>query len=192
MKRLLIIALAAESMLFAQEGAPVNQSVGPPPVAYTDLYDYSGANLIYVCKARSVQPNYTATIAATTLTDIVDSGTTGTVTWPNHGLAVGNRVTVAGATVDTDLNGTYYVQTVADANTFTITTASVTDATYTDATLTISTTAPRNVAAIWSIEKLTYSGSNLVSRQWANGNPTMVNICANRATSTGTTKITYQ
>lgn len=47
-------------------------------------------------------------------------GTTATATSAAHGLAVGDRVTIAGAT-PTWLNGSYTVATVADADTFTVT-----------------------------------------------------------------------
>lgn len=193
MKKLLLFVITLAFVLAAQEGAVVNPTIGPPPVGYTALNDFSVANLIYTCTARSVQQPYVASVAAGTMTNIVVLVNTGTVTWNNHGLAVGNRVTVAGTVVDLDLNADYYVQTVADANTFTITTSGVTGAptTYTTG-LTITTTAPRNTAAIWSIQKFTYSGANPVATQWANGSPALTSICANRSTTTGADKVTYQ
>lgn len=181
MKKLLFFALALASALAAQEGAVVNQSIGPPPTGYTELNTFSGANLTHVCRARSVQQPYTASVLAGTMTNIVVLTNVGTVTWVNHGLAVGNRTTVAGTVVDTDLNASYNVVGVTSADVFTITTASVGDATYTTG-LTITTTAPRNTAAIWSIQKFSYSGANQTASQWASGNPAMTNICANQAT----------
>jgi hypothetical protein len=181
MKKLLVLVIALAAALSAQEGAVVNPTIGPPPVAYTELNYYSGANQIYQCRARSTQQPYTASVLAGTMTNIVVLTNVGTVTWVNHGLAVNNRITVAGTVVDTDLNTSYNVVGVTSADVFTITTASVGNATYTTG-LTITTTAPRNTAAIWSVQASTYSGANLAAVQWAGGNPAMTNICANRAT----------
>jgi hypothetical protein len=205
MKKLFALMLIAVTA-FGQ-GATVAISKGTPDAAYTALYFYSGSNLTYICKTPAFrqQPTFTwATVPTTgqgTLTNIVVLTNTGTVTTAAaHGLTIGNRVTIAGATVDTDLNGTYYVQTVPSSTTFTITTASVANATYTDATMTLSTTAPRTTAAIWNIERFGYDGSsNLITDQFSVTNTTggiavttFGFICDNRATTTGSTKITYQ
>jgi len=157
--------------------------------ANTVLTYYDGSsNPEYLCIAAGYQPTYKYQIALGNLTNLIDATNTGTVTAANHGLAVGNLVTITGATTDTDLNASYYVQTVADANTFTITTASVTDATYTDAAMVISTNAPRNTASIWNIIKFTYSGSSVATTQSSRPN----SICANRAVTTGATKTWYE
>ena len=191
MKAILIALLLTVSAM-AQEGTVVNQTEGPPPGGYTDLFTYDGSNLpIYACRAKAIQPPYAASVAGATMTNIIVAANVGTVTWTTHGLKIGNRVTVAGAT-DADLNKAYYVQTTADANTFTITVADVSADTYTTG-VTITTTAPRSTAAVWSILKYTYSGTNLISKQWASGSPEkMVNICANQAVTTGATMVTFQ
>ncbi len=98
-----------------------------------------------------------------------------------HGLAVNDRVTVSGATVDTDLNGVYAIVTVGSSTTFTITTVSVADATYTESTLKFTTTAPRTTLPIWGIQKFTYATSVLQATQWAGGSSTG-QVCADRAT----------
>ncbi len=190
--RTIVGVLLIATALFAQ--TPVNQSQSIPPDAYTSLLFYDGSNyLIYSCKAKSIQPSFSWTKAATTLTNIVVLTNVGTVTTSTaHGLAIGNLVTVSGATVDTDLNGIYYIQTVGSTTTFTITTASVANATYTDATLAMSTTAPRSTAAIWDIFKYTISGTNVVAIQKAGGKSGTNSICDNRSTTTGSTKIGYQ
>ena len=171
----------------------------------TEFYDYDGSNnLIYICRARPVpiaqQDNskyaLSITKAATTLTNIAVSSNTATLTSASaHGLRPGNLITVSGGTVDTDLNGTYIILTVPSTTTLTFTTANVSDATYTDATLAVSVTAtPLLTSAIWSIERFTYNASSRVTdKQWANGNrQDYSNICANRAVTTGATKITYK
>ena len=177
--RTIIAGLFLSLVAFAQDSGPVFTKL---------LYYDASSNLEYVCTARAVQATWQYTRADSTITNIVDSSNTATATVPNHGLSVGNLITVSGATVDTDLNGTYYVQTVTDANTFTFTSASVSDATYTDATLVISGTAARNTQPIWEIQKLIYSGTVATHIQTSIPN----SICANRATTTGTTKITWR
>lgn len=192
MKLLTILVLCAASL--CAQGNPVNQTQAPPPDAWTQLLFYDGSNnLIYSCKAKSIQPSFSWTRTATTLTDITVAANVGTVTTSTaHGLAVGNLVTVTGATIDTDLNGTYYIQTVGSTTTFTITTANVGNATYNESTLTVSTTAPRSSAPQWDIFKFIITGSTVSNVQKAFGKSGANSICDNRAVTTGATKITYQ
>lgn len=190
MLRIIALALTCAFIAFGQSpvGTEVIVSSGPERTQWTSLFFRDGSNnLEYICIARSQQDTYTWTVAGSTLTSIVDATNTATVTTASeHGLAVGNLVTIAGAS-DADLNGTYYIQTVPSTTTFTITTASVTDATYTTG-LSMTTRAPRNTAAIWTIQKLSYTTTYIDRVQ--NSAPNQ--ICANRAVTTGTTKITYQ
>jgi len=175
---------------------------GQPPVAISpfpsspmpsQIFIYSGSNMIYQCISRpngpwngiSVPAQFSWTRAANTLTSIANSSTTGTVTTSTaHGLRPGNPVVVSGATVDTDLNGSYVVQTVGSTTTFTITTANVSSSTFTESTLVVTTTAPRSTVAIWTIQRFLYDGSNnLVGTQWANGAATdYTKICDSAAT----------
>lgn len=206
MKKLFAGLLAAMS-LYGQVSTTVALSKGNPDAAYTTLNFYSGANLIYICKAPAFRQQATYTWAITpgvgqgTLTNVVVLTNTGTVTTSAaHGLTIGNKVTITGATVDTDLNGSYYVQTVPSSTTFTITTASVANATYTDATMSLYTTAPRTTAPIWSIQRYGYDGSNnRITEQFAVSSVTggvgtvaYSFICDDRATTTGALKILYQ
>ncbi len=204
MKQLsLLLSLYMAVILFsfrgaAQDGTSVSPSQGPPYVAYTSLYFYDGSGRIeYICQAKSAQDNFQWKRSDSTLTSIVVLTNTGTVTTSTaNGLAVGNRVTVSGATVDTDLNGTYFIQAITSSTVFTITTASVANATYTESTLKVETTAPRSTAPVWDIKKYIYNGSGLVTNlQHANGASNAgknASICDDRATSTGSTKIIYQ
>lgn len=168
-----------------------------PPATAPTLLSFKNGNgdLEYVCFTSPDQPSFSWTRVDATLTSIVVLTDTGTVTTSTaHGLQPGNLVTLAGATVDTDLNGTYVVQTVGSTVTFTITTASVANNTYVEATLTAATTAPRTTAAIWSIQKLVYDAGNFNTHvQWAGGLPSAYKYIAdNRAVSTGATKIDYR
>lgn len=164
------------------------------PITALNFYDGSN-NLIYICKAVSQQPQYTWGVTAAPtqggLTSIAVATNVGTATTTTaHGLAVGNKITVAGSTTAA-LNGEYYVQTVGSTTTFTITTAGVSDATYNTAALTVYSTAPRSSASIWEIRKFVYTSSNLTAQQVAN-NGSMVGVCDNRATTTGATTTYYQ
>ena len=79
------------------------------------------------------------TVAAGTLISVVVASNVGTVTFKEaHNKAVGDIITLSGATVDTDLNANYTVVAASvggDTKKLTITTSAVADATYTDATL---------------------------------------------------------
>lgn len=155
----------------------------PPAEAVTSLLAYTGSSVEYVGYAKSKQPCHQFSVAAGTITNIVVSSNTATATITAHGLATGQRITISGATVDTDLNSTTgYVITVTTADAFTFTTASVADATYTDAGLVVATTAPRTNAACWAIKKLTYTTSLLTATRWAEGSTAAGNIWDNRAT----------
>ena len=97
----------------------------------------------------------------TTLTSIVVSSNVGTVTAPLHGRVVGELVHVTGATVDTDLNGLYVVQSVPGVNQFTINTTNVSNATYTESTLTCGATTitSYDIASVTSASALTLSST---------------------------------
>jgi hypothetical protein len=184
MKRLITLALLCVAAVFAQDGPTFVQSEGPPNFKWVSLFFRDGSsNTEYICYARAVQPEYTFRRSGSTptITNIVDSANTSTVTFSAaHGLLVGNRITISGATVDTDLNGTYLVATVGATTTLTITTASVSDATYTEATLAIATTAARTSSPIWSVQRFFYTSTDVDRAGWGdNGNPAA--ICDDRA-----------
>ncbi len=181
----LLIALFTFS-LCAQDGTPVNDSQGPPYVSYTTILKYSGSDLVATCEAKSQQPTATFIISGTTpyaLTSIVVATNVGTVTTASaHGLGVNDKITVAGATIDTDLNGVYKIATVGSTTTFTIATVAVADATYNEAGLKFTTQAPRTTQPIWAITKLAVAASVLQSVKWANGTAGPNQICDNSAT----------
>ncbi len=188
MKRILLIAATVASLVVGQEGQPVNVSGSAPTVGYTNLYFYSGSDLQYACRAKSQQQTATFATAATTptpyvLTSIAVSTNVGTVTTvSDNGLKVNDKIVVSGATVDTDLNGTYKIATVTNSKVFTIATVSVANATYSEATLKFTTTAPRTTMPIWSIQKFTVAASLVTATQWAIGTSGTSQICDNRAT----------
>ena len=172
-----------------QDGNSVTLSRMPQNKKVTTNTEDDGAGtLLYSAWAYSDQTAaWAPSIANAGLTSIVDSANTSTVTTvANHGLLVGNRIYIGGAT-DTDLNGYYYVQTTPTATTFTVTTASVTDATYNGAALYMSTRAPRTNTAVWYITKQSSSG-NVDYFQ----NSTEPAAWDSRATTTGASMVTYQ
>jgi hypothetical protein len=192
MKRYLL-ALACAVSLYAQ--SPVNQTSGPPPAPYVNLLDYSGSSLVYVGIApQFLQPTIACSNLGSsciqrsdsTLTSIVVSANVATVTCSAAcGVWKGQRGTVSGATVDTDLNGTFTVTSNTDttATTYTFTTASVSDATYNESTLRIATSQPLTTQAVWAIQALKYDGSsNLISTYWANASVAMALRFSARAT----------
>lgn len=187
MKTLLVLLIALTAMvLCGQDGTPVNDSQGPPWVSYSTILKYSGSDLIATCEAKSQQPTATFIISGTTpyaLTNIVVLTNVGTVTTASaHGLGVNDKIVIAGATIDTDLNGTYKIATVGSTTTFTIATVAVADATYTEAGLKFTTNAPRTTQPIWSISKFALTASVLQSVKWANGTAAMNQICDNSVT----------
>lgn len=108
------------------------------------------------------EPALTVTKAAATLTSIAVAANVGTVTWPAHGLEIGCSITVSGATVDLQLNGTYIIATVPTVDTFTIPTVGVGNDTYVEATLAAhaNTGGAKHYAALHSLCQGIPTGSN--------------------------------
>lgn len=163
-------------------GLNVTVSGGPPPEAWTQIFDYNGNNLVYTGWARSAQsPTQTLTVTS------VSKANPAVVTITAHGLPTGSTVTVAGGTGDwAGLNGTY-TATNTGANTFTV----PKDTSGYAGTFagTITTSSPQTSRAIWAIQKNFYNGSNqLTNTMWAvgvdgtGGAVGPVNIWDNRAT----------
>jgi hypothetical protein len=191
MKRMLI-ALAVCACAFGQ--TVVRTSARPAPEGAEELFYRDGSgNSEYYCvadspsltsifsvtAALSLQPR--TSISVVNVTDITVVGTTATVTFSGaHGLRVSNRLVVSGATVDTDLNGSYNVATVGSSSTLTFTVASVSAATYNEATLKISTTAPRSNSNVWSIQRNYYTGAAFDRSAWAYGAPSGDKACDSR------------
>lgn len=192
MSKYILSLVTLTGLVFGQaqyDGTSVKISQGPNNLDYTTKLEYSTGLVIYKGTAAKIQPTYSWTTTSGTLTSIVDSSNTATVTTSTaHGLSVGSRVTISGVVTDTDLNGTYYVQTVGSTTTFTVTTSSVTDATYNASGIVLSTTAPRSTAAIWHISFYLYDGTDCIEIK----NSSFSEIWDNRAVTTGATKITYE
>lgn len=149
----------------------MNPTEGPPSRAYREKYAYDGSNnMIYRGWAPSQNRRVEWSINNASLVNVVDATNTGTInTNGAHCLEVGMRITLSGFS-DNDLNTSYVVATVTDADTITVTTANVTDTTYTTAGAMMVTNAPRACDDVWSIKKYTYDGSsNLTDGAWGEG-----------------------
>lgn len=193
-KHFLLLAMAV-SLAYGQganfDGTPARLSDSPNDRNYVIKYSYDvNGRIEYIGRASRDQREYSWTVSSGRLVSIVVVSNTATITTlAAHGLTAGNKVTVAGVTGDTDLNDTYYVQTTPTDTTFTITTDSVTAATYANSAAVVRSTAARVTDTCWFIEKFLYDGSgNLTDRQTSDFNQ----IWANRAVTTGDTRITYQ
>lgn len=173
------------------DGTPARLSDSPNDRNYVIKYSYDVSGRIeYIGRAARKQPEFSWTVSSGRLVSIVVSSNTATITTSSmHGLTIGNKVTISGVTGDTDINKTYYVQTTPTDTTFTVTTASVSNGTYNNSAAAVRTTAARVSAACWFIEKFLYDGSgNLTDRQTSDFDQ----IFANRAVTTGDTKVTYE
>lgn len=181
--RILFLALFSVVSLLGQIGPDFTLSNSPPSVPWTSFFYRDGSsNLEYTCTALSIQPTYTWRRSDATLTSIAVSTNTATATFSSaHGLSAGNRFVVGGATVDTDLNGSYIVTSVG-STTVVFTTASVADATYTESTLYLYTNAPQLNQLVWSIKKLFYTSTNIDRAAWAEGDTSTTKRCSTRTT----------
>lgn len=190
MRTLATLLLACVCAFGQQPDGPTQvKSQGPPGELWTTLLAYDGSdNLEYIGVARKdSKSDQIFSINNAKLTNCIDSSNTLTCTTAAaHGINISNRVCFTGA-ADSDLNACFYVQTVGSTTTFTVTTASVTDTTYSAAGFQFTTRAPRTTEAIWTITKLSYSGTNLVRKQQSPPG----SIWDNRSTTTGSTKTTY-
>ena len=169
-------------LCFAACVALYGQGDSAPPVRRSQILFYDGNNnVIYVCTAAPVQRTFDFKKQAQ-FTNIVVAANVATVTTSaNHGLQVNNPIVIAGSAT-TALNGTYAVASVPTTTTFTVATSGVGNGTYTDPTV-VSTTAPRSSDTVWSIQRFTYSGTNITNVQTS---VSAASICDNRAT------VTYQ
>lgn len=176
----LFAAVAVSS--FGQGATPV--TIGTPSKAELKRFFYDGSsNLQYICTANQKQGIALWKRSDSTLTNIVVSSNTATVTTASaHFLYTGARVTISGATVDTDLNGTYTVLSSASSTTFTFTTANVSNATYNEATLVASTDYPLLNSAVWAIQVSQYTTTTLDGTLWASSNVAYNLKCSDRAT----------
>lgn len=158
----------------------------PPLNPQTVKMFYNGSSQVeYLCKANGWKTQTQWSISAGTLIQIqVTSGTATITTSANHDVIVGTEVVISGS-ASSGINGTYVVTSV---GTLTMTlNKSLPDGTYTDNALRVTVTQPKTSAAVWTIQKFFYSGTNLIDIKSSKSGQ----ICDNRA-ATGTLQIAYQ
>ena len=183
-----IIAVCALALSLQAQQPPVNVRTGPPPNAVLLApFDVSSTQQ-YLCYAQLPEPRSSAAVfkrTDSTLTNIVVSTNTATATTANaHNLVVGTVFTITGATVDTDLNGTWTVASTPSTTTFTFTTTNVGDATYTESTLVLTKDAntPILTDAVWSIQVLRVTANSTIPSVYpALGRVSFSLACSNRA-----------
>lgn len=162
----ILVAILGVLPLLSQPATLVELSrASGGPAQSIQIYRDGSSNVEYVCTANAKNKTSTWTRGGATLnlTDITVTTNTAVATFAAaHGLRVGNFITVAGATADTDLNGSYRITAVA-ATTVTFTTVNVTGAptTYNEPPLSISTTAPRLNDTVWTVIRNFWTSTNL-------------------------------
>lgn len=177
---ILVLGVLSIQHVHAQGATPV--TIATPNIPEVKRFFYDGSsNLQYVCIAKQKSVTTTWRRSDSTLTSIVVSSNVATVTIPSHFIYTGVRVTVSGATVDTDLNGTYTLLTTPTANTFTFATTNVANATYNEATLVITTDWPPYNSLLWAIQVLQYTSTTLDGESWADSNVAYNRRCSDRA-----------
>lgn len=152
-----------------EPSSPVTLTEGPPPRAWSLIFDYDGSNnLIYQGFAQSLGKETEWSRDSGALVSIVVSGNVATITFSgDHGLAAGQSLIISGANVAA-VNGEFVIATT--PLTTTVTVAMTTpDATHNHGGLLVSTRAPRTNDFVWAIKKFDYSGSNMVRSRWAGG-----------------------
>jgi len=195
-----VVCLLVATCAFAQ-GNVVAITDRPEPESVEILFFRDGSgNYDYECKAlarnkvsvfsrsasTSIQPETTISVA--TLTSIAVSTNVATATTSGaHGLGVGHRIRVSGATVDTDLGSSsspkeYTIATVPSGTTFTFATASVADATYNESTLRFDTSAPRTNSRVWNVIRRFYTSTAVDRIISAYGSGAMDKACDSKAT----------
>jgi hypothetical protein len=191
MRTMILLGFSALSLL--AQGSAVNQTSGPPPQNWVQLF-WCGTSMT-ACAAANTQVSAIcyapAQVATTTyaigsnpaLTSIVVLTNVGTINFgATAQLWVGQRITVAGSTTSA-LNGTYRVNAVS-GTTATITTSGVANGTYNNAAMTLSTSQPVLNATVWSIQLFPYTDASTNASYFANGGtiPTQGLACSTRTT----------
>jgi|SRR5688572_17914817 len=162
-----------------------NITEGPPMRANRIKYAYDGSDfLIYRGWAASTNRRTEWGINAGSLVNVIDATTTSTINFgSSHCLEVGNQVAISGAS-DADLNTSYSIASVTDADTVTVTSANVTDATYNASGLIVYTISPRTCDTVWSIKRYTNDANgNPIDESWGLGSAQGFNLAWDSRTS---------
>jgi hypothetical protein len=168
MTKAIALMLTCAFAALAQQGSIVNQTSGPPPIAYEKILYYSGSVLQYVCYAPSTSPQTTVTVsAATNANPVVFTATAhGFGDFATAGATTTPTVQISGGTGNWAAVNGVWKATVTSANAFSIPVDSTTFGAFVSAT--VITRAPRWNQTMWSISINFYDASNnLIGQGWA-------------------------
>lgn len=162
--KFLISILLATSLYAQTVGTAITASDGPPTDWHSKRYSAPSTDVLIICYARPRLSTITQTSISTAATAVVTvSG--------GHGLSLDSapNVTITGGTgLWAGING-FYKATVTGTTTFTIPVDSSLFSTV-SGTIVITTRAPRENQAIWSVKKLKFdSTGNPKTELWADG-----------------------
>lgn len=136
---------------------------GPPNIAYTQLIDYDGgASPVYIGLAVSRRTQSQLLVVTS-----MSKAAVAVVTITAHGLYTGNTVVISNASNDWAAVNGIQIVTSTGANTFTIPINSTGFSGSFDGI--IQTYSPQTSKPIWAIQKLFYSGANVIRMAWAQG-----------------------
>lgn len=166
---LLLVALSA----FAQQEVRFSQN--NPDTGYQIVLGYSGTNIVYICKALSLQPTSPsiAVASATNANPVVFTISGG------HGFDLNSKpsITVSGGTGNwTAANGTF-TATPINSTTLSIAINSTAFGAVTG-TIVFTTRSPRITQPVWNVQSVAYdSSSNVIWTGWASGSPQRTFTC---------------
>lgn len=164
--KLAALVIGIVSVLGAQDGTPTNTSSGSPYVSYQSLYYTSSSLITYVCVSPSNRVSTVTVSAASNASPVSFTSTHQFGDWTNLGATVTPIIKITGGTGNwTAINGTWTATPTA-GTTFTIPVDSTAFGALTG-TLVVTTQSPRHNVAQWAVYHLTYSGTDITSKGWA-------------------------
>lgn len=173
-----ILLLLAAITAHAQADFIISQK--SPSAGYQFIMGYSGTDLLYLCKANSIQPTSPSiSIASATNASPVVFTVSG-----GHGFNVSSLplVTISGGTGNWTAVNASLTATVLSSTTFSVAVDSTAFGAVTG-TLVYTTRAPRTTSSIWSVQKFVYDGSNnMIWAGWVGGTPSFTTTCTGAPT----------
>ena len=175
MKTLLLMLAAITA--YGQTEVRISQK--SPDTGYQMILGYSGTNVIYICKAASIQKTSPsiAIASATNANPVVFTVSGG------HGFdsatspAAKPSITVSGGTGQWVVANATWTATILSSTTFSVPLNSTAIGAMTG-TIVFTTRAPRTTDPVWSVQAFTYDGSNnLTGGAWAIGTPSFTQTC---------------
>jgi len=171
--------ISAAMLCVAAYGQNCQVGSNTPGTACTTLLTYDGSgNLLYMCKARAVQPrSVVMSVSAASNASPVS------LTSASHGFSTYYLpiVTISGGTGNwAAINGTW-TATITGANTLTIPVDSTAFGALAG-TIVLTTYAPLTTQSVWSVAKFTYSGTNMTGSFTIAGSTGERNSCSGSPT----------